>query len=208
MVEEFRGTRGLLLYLLGNENNYGLFWGGAETEDIPIEDRNSTIRATAMYQLFNEGALAMKAIDQDRPIAMANGDLLFMDLVVRYAPDIDIFGANVYRGETFTDLYDRVAAEYGKPVLLTEFGSDAFQRPDQSGRPADARPTTNIATGWIFTRNAAGMGRADNSIGGFTFQWSDGWWKLGQTEDLDVHNTGASWANGGYLSTLWPDRTT
>jgi len=197
MVEEFRGTRGLLLYLLGNENNYGLFWGGAETEDIPIEDRNSTIRATAMYQLFNEGALAMKAIDQDRPIAMANGDLLFMDLVVRYAPDIDIFGANVYRGETFTDLYDRVAAEYGKPVLLTEFGSDAFNaRTNQEDQLMQAYYKHR---NWLdIYQNAAGMGRADNSIGGFTFQWSDGWWKLGQTEDLDVHNTGASWANGGY----------
>jgi hypothetical protein len=53
LAEEYRGTPGLLLYLLGNENNYGLFWGGAETEDIPIEDRQSTIRARAMYELFN-----------------------------------------------------------------------------------------------------------------------------------------------------------
>jgi len=33
LAGEFRNTRGLLLYLLGNENNYGLFWAGAETED-------------------------------------------------------------------------------------------------------------------------------------------------------------------------------
>jgi hypothetical protein len=197
MVTEFRGTRGLLLYLLGNENNYGLFWGGAETEDIPVVDRQSTVRARAMYQLFNAGALAMKEIDQDRPIAMANGDLLFMDLVVQYVPDMDIFGANVYRGETFTDLYDRVAAEYGKPVLLTEFGSDAFNaRTNQEDQLMQAHYKK---LNWLdIYQNAAGLGRANNSIGGYTFQWSDGWWKLGQTEDLDVHNTGASWANGGY----------
>lgn len=197
MVQEFRGTRGLLLYLLGNENNYGLFWGGAETEDIPVVDRTSTVRARAMYQLFNEAALAMKQYDQDRPIAMANGDLLFMDLVVQYMPDMDIFGANVYRGETFTDLYDRVAAEYGKPVLLTEFGSDAFNaRTNQEDQLMQAHFKH---LNWLdIYQNAAGLGRANNSIGGFTFQWSDGWWKLGQTMDLDVHNTGASWANGGY----------
>ncbi|MDZ7645672.1 MAG: hypothetical protein U5K54_00030 [Cytophagales bacterium] len=34
MVESYKGTPGLLLYLLGNENNYGLFWEGAETENI------------------------------------------------------------------------------------------------------------------------------------------------------------------------------
>ncbi|WP_240644858.1 glycoside hydrolase family 2 TIM barrel-domain containing protein [Cyclonatronum proteinivorum] len=197
MVQEFRGTRGLLLYLLGNENNYGLFWGGAETEDIPVVDRQSTVRARAMYELFNDAALAMKEYDTDRPIAMANGDLLFMDLVVEFMPDMDIFGANVYRGETFTDLYDRVAAEYGKPVLLTEFGSDAFNaRTNQEDQLMQAHFKR---LNWLdIYQHAAGMGRAQNSIGGYTFQWSDGWWKYGQTVDLDVHNTNASWANGGY----------
>ena len=52
MANEYKNTPGLLLYLLGNENNYGLFWEGAETEDIPVEDRKSTVRATAMYQLL------------------------------------------------------------------------------------------------------------------------------------------------------------
>ena len=42
------------------------------------------------------------------------------------------------------------------------------------------------------------MGQSDNCLGGFTFQFSDGWWKTGQTKNLDVHDTHASWANGGY----------
>lgn len=81
MVRQYRGTPGLLLYLLGNENNYGLFWGGAETEDIPVEDRESTARAIAMYKLFNEAALAMKNIDTSVPIAICNGDLLFLEII-------------------------------------------------------------------------------------------------------------------------------
>ena len=81
MASQYRGTRGLLCYLLGNENNYGLFWDGAETEDIPVEERKSTKRARAMYKLINKGALAMKAIDGDRPIAFSNGDLLFLDII-------------------------------------------------------------------------------------------------------------------------------
>jgi len=47
--------------------------------------------------------------------------------------------------------------------------------------------------------NAAGLGRSNNSLGGFTFQFSDGWWKFGQTTNLDVHDTNASWENGGYF---------
>jgi hypothetical protein len=35
-------------------------------------------------------------------------------------------------------------------------------------------------------------------LGGFTFQFSDGWWKYGQTKNLESHDTNASWSNGGY----------
>jgi beta-galactosidase/beta-glucuronidase len=126
MAEDYKNTPGLLLYLLGNENNYGLFWDGAETEDIPEEDRRSTKRARFMYSLFNEAAVLMKNIDTNHPISICNGDLLFMDIIVEECPDVDIFGTNVYRGASFGDLFQRVKDEYNKPVLLTEFGSDAF----------------------------------------------------------------------------------
>jgi hypothetical protein len=197
LVEQYKDTPGLLLYLLGNENNYGLFWGGAETEDIPIEDRKSTIRATAMYKLFNEAAVEMKQISTNHPIAICNGDLLFMDLVAEHAPDIDIFGTNTYRGITFTDLYDRVDKEYDKPVLLTEFGSDAFNA--RTLQEAQGAQAYYLKGNWKeIYENAAGMGASNNSIGGFTFQFSDGWWKYGQVDNLDIHDINASWSNGGY----------
>lgn len=197
LAQEYRGTRGLLLYLLGNENNYGLFWGGAETEDIPVADELSRERARSMYQLFNKAALAMKQADPGRPVAICNGDLLFMDIIVDEAPDIDIFGINVYRGVSFTDMYDRVSQEYGKPVLLTEFGADAFNAVTQQEDQA-AQAYYKHGNWKEIYQNAAGMGRAGNSIGGYTFQFSDGWWKFGQTTGLDVHDTNASWANAGY----------
>ncbi|MFT4969804.1 MAG: hypothetical protein ACI9O4_001555, partial [Chitinophagales bacterium] len=59
MAEEYKNTPGLLLFLLGNENNYGLFWDGAETEDIPVEERKSTERAKFLYEMFNKGSLAI-----------------------------------------------------------------------------------------------------------------------------------------------------
>tara|TARA_R110002124_G_scaffold278161_1_gene449966 strand:+ start:3258 stop:6407 length:3150 start_codon:yes stop_codon:yes gene_type:complete len=197
LVQDYKDTPGLLLFLLGNENNYGLFWDGAETEDIPIEDRKSTARARDMYKLFNEAAVEMKRIDTGHPIAISNGDLLFMDIIVEELPDIDIFGTNTYRGMTFTDLYDRVKNEYGKPVLLTEFGSDAFNaRTVQEDQLAQAN---YLLSNWKqIYENAAGLAGADNSLGGYTFQFSDGWWKYGQTVNLDVHDVNASWDNGGY----------
>ena len=39
LAQDYKDTPGLLMFLLGNENNYGLFWAGAETEDFPDEAR-------------------------------------------------------------------------------------------------------------------------------------------------------------------------
>jgi hypothetical protein len=197
MAKEYKDTKGLLLFLLGNENNYGLFWDGAETEDIPVKDRKSTIRAESMYKLFNDAVLEMKSIDKSHPIAICNGDLLFLDIIAKECKDVDILGSNVYRGVSFGDLFERVKKEYGKPVLFTEFGSDAFNvTTNQEDQNAQA---FYLKGNWKeIYENAAGMGKAGNSLGGFTFQFSDGWWKYGQTSGLDVHDSNASWSNGGY----------
>ena len=199
MVTEYKNTPGVLLFLLGNENNYGLFWSGAETENIPVKDRVSTKRAQAMYKIFNKAILEMKAIDKTHPMAICNGDLLFLDIIAKECKDIDILGVNMYRGATFTDAFTRVKNEFDKPLLFTEFGSDAFNAIDnQEDQKSQAY---YVVENWkdIYL-NAAGLGKAQNSIGGFTFQFSDGWWKFGQTKNLDTHDSNASWSNGGYQS--------
>lgn len=198
MASDYKETKGLLLFLLGNENNYGLFWDGAETENIPIEDRKSTARAKSMYKLFNEAVLAMKAIDTSHPIAICNGDLLFLDLINKECPDVDILGLNVYRGISFGDIFERVKNEYGKPILFTEFGSDAFNA-ITSEEDQNAQALILKGNWKEIYENAAGIGKSQNCIGGFTFQFSDGWWKYAQTKNLDVHDTNASWSNGGYV---------
>lgn len=199
MVNGYKSTPGLLMFLLGNENNYGLFWRGAETENIPLADRKSTKDAYHLYKLFNDAVKEMKAIDNNHPMAICNGDLLFLDIIAKECADIDILGINTYRGLTFTDLYDRVQKEFGKPVVLTEFGADAYNT--QANSEDQEYQAKVLVSNWkeIYA-NAAGMGKNGNSLGGFTFQFSDGWWKTGQTLNLDEHDVTASWSNGGYLN--------
>jgi len=197
LTEEYQNTSGLLMYLLGNENNYGLFWEGAETEDIPVEYSDSTIQPRDMYKLFNEATLAMKAIDSSYPIAICNGDLGFLDIIIEECKDIDIFGTNMYRGVSFGDAFQRVKDELNKPIMFTEFGSDAFNTIENK---EDQKSQAYYMLGnWQeIYQNAAGLGKAENSIGGFTFQFSDGWWKFGQTTNLKIQDNNASWGNGGY----------
>ncbi|MGV1011613.1 MAG: glycosidase [Flavobacterium sp.] len=197
MVADYKDTKGLLLFLLGNENNYGLFWEGAETENIPMKDRASTKKALYLYQLFNQATVLIKAADASHPVAICNGDLLFLDIIAKECKDVDVLGLNVYRGASFGDLFDRVKKETGKAVLFSEFGSDAFNA--VTNAEDQKSQAYYLKNNWKeIYENAAGLGKSGNSIGGFTFQFSDGWWKFGQTKNLEIHDNNASWSNGGY----------
>ena len=150
-----------------------------------------------MYRLLNEAAKIVKTIDPSRPVAMCNGDLVFLDIIVEECKDIDIFGVNSYRGDSFDTLFQVVKEKYGKPLMFTEFGSDAYN--SVTMQEAQREQAAILLNNWeeIYL-NAAGQGLSGNCIGGFTFQFSDGWWKSDQEKNLDIHDTHASWANGGY----------
>lgn len=197
LAMEYKETPGLLMWLLGNENNYGLFWGGAETEDIPVGETLESVRARHMYKLFNEGVQEIKKFDKNHPVAICNGDLLFIDIVAEEVTDMDVFGVNAYRGVSFVDAFDKVKEKLDVPILFTEFGSDAFNAVEM--REDQLMQTKYLLGNWkeIF-ENAYGNGRTGISIGGMTFQFSDGWWKYLQESNLDVQDTHASWSNGGY----------
>lgn len=197
MMVQYRNVPGILMFLLGNENNYGLFWQGAETENIPVEERKSTIAATHLYKLFNEAALAMQAIDRSRPVAICNGDLMYLDIIARECTDVDVLGVNIYRGLSFGDAFEKAKKGYNKPVMFTEFGADAFNTLTNT-EDQESQSRCLVSNWKEIYKNAAGQGKAENCIGGFTFQFSDGWWKSGQTINLDKHDVSASWSNGGY----------
>jgi hypothetical protein len=197
LVNDTKDTPGLLMYLLGNENNYGLFWEGAETENIPQENQEAKVKARNLYEAMNQSTIAMKKAGANVPIAICNGDLLFLDIITEECKDIDIFGINIYRGSSFGDTYERVKSSLDLPVMFTEFGADAFD--NRAGKEDESFQADLLQSNWMeIYDNAYGNGLAGNSIGGFTFQFSDGWWKNGQTKGLDIHDTHASWSNGGY----------
>jgi hypothetical protein len=196
LVDGYKDTPGLLMWLLGNENNYGLSWSSFEIEALPKGERD-VARARYLYSLFGEIIRDVKARDPGHPVAIANGDLQYIDLVASECRGLDVFGANVYRGASFRDLFDVVKAKLGVPVLFTEFGADAYDA--KRGREDDVVQARYLLANWReIYEESAGKGRAGNAIGGLVFQWSDGWWKYKQDTNLDVHDTNASWPNAGY----------
>jgi hypothetical protein len=196
LVAEFDGVPGVLMWLLGNENNYGLTWTSFEIEALPAGERDAA-RARHLYSMFEQITRAIKERDPRRPVAIANGDLQYIGLIAEECKSLDILGTNVYRGISARDLFQEVKDKLGIPVMYSEFGADAWNAKEM--REDQITQARYLLGQWqeIF-EHSAGHGLVGNAIGGFIFQWSDGWWKYGQDSRLDVHDTHASWPNGGY----------
>ena len=194
-VKRYAGRRGVLMWMLGNESNYGLSWTSFEIEALPVE--GSDPRAVHLYTLMNEAAELVHRLDGEHPVSLTNGDIQYLDIIKTVCPAFDIFGTNVYRGESGGDIYRKVFEATGKPLLYSEFGADAFDA--KEGREDDVAQAGYLLKQWKdIYRNAHGNGGVGNAIGGFVFQWTDGWWKTGQEIRLDIHDKDASWPNGGY----------
>ncbi len=196
-VEQYRDTPGVLLWLLGNENNYGLHWSSFEIEALPEGERDEA-RARYLYTLYSDITDEIKRVDPEKLVAIANGDIQYIDLIAEECGNLDILGTNVYRGISVRDLYQEVSDKLGLPVVFTEFGADAYNaremREDQL-----MQAKYHIGQWQEIYEQSYGKGRVGNAIGGYIFQWSDGWWKFGQESRLDIHDTNASWPNGGYI---------
>ncbi|NNC78051.1 MAG: hypothetical protein HKN70_13145, partial [Gammaproteobacteria bacterium] len=194
---QYKDTPGVLMFALGNESNYGLSWASFEIENLPEGERYAA-KARYLYSLFNEVMKAGKSMDPNRPFSIVNGDIQYIDLIAELCPDMDVLGSNVYRGTSFTSLWEEVDAKLDVPVVFYEFGSDAFNaREFKEDQVAQA---TVLRDQWREMYNKAyGNGEEGNSIGGFVFEWRDEWWKYLQVENLDIHDNNASWSNQAYM---------
>ena len=197
LVKKYKNTPGLLMYALGNESNYGLEWSASfEIENLPSGEQHKE-KARYLYSLYEEIISEGKKIDPNHLFTIVNGDIQYIDLIKEYGKHFDLLGVNAYRGISFTGLWKDVQQKLDLPVLFFEFGADAFNSKNYA--EDQAAQASFLRGQWQEMYNKSyGNGQEGNSIGGFVFEWRDEWWKYKQTENLDVHDRNASWANGGY----------
>ncbi|MCL2335068.1 MAG: hypothetical protein FWC57_03285 [Endomicrobia bacterium] len=179
MVEMYKDEPYVLMWVLGNENNYGA-------------SANADKQPEAYYRFINECAKTIKSMDpQQRPVAISNGDLGFIEYCVKYAPDLDVFGANAYRGEAgFGNIWKDVAGKCGKPVLITEHGCPAYAQGWTEARAEEGQAAYHKGNWENIEDNMAGVkGGVGNALGGVIFEWSDEWWKAESGSDPFVHDT-------------------
>lgn len=192
MVEEFKDEPYILMWLLGNENNYGVA-------------SNADQKPEAYFKFANEVAKMIKELDPDHPVALCNGDTLYLDLFGKYAPDIDIFAANVYRGDYgFGAFWEQVRDAADKPAFITEYGSPAYAK-HLTLKEAEHLQAQYHRGNWLdIEANTAGKpDTPGNSIGGVVFQWMDEWWKNYEPFYHDKKSDAIGPFPGGYYYEEW-----
>lgn len=183
MVEKYKDKPYVLMWVLGNENNYGV---ATNAKENPV----------AFYKFANEVAKMIKEKDPAHPVAISNGDILYLDIAAKHAPDIDVFGCNVYRGEAGFEksVWADIKEVYGKPAFITETGCPAYAK-GKTLEEAEKLQADYLRHSWIgIGSNSAGYGEG-NALGGVIFEWIDEWWKAGTPPQYDPakHDTVGQW---------------
>lgn len=203
--ETYKDVRGVLMYMLGNESNYGLEWTSAAIENLPGGEQ-ADFKAKALYSLFEEAFQIGKKIDPNHPMGLVNGDLQYMRVMKDLVPDLDILGVNTYRGgQSFDGFYQSIAKDLDKPFVYTEFGADAYNVATEQEDQDDQAKLVLSQWKEVYSQTY-GKGKSANCLGGFVFEWMDEWWKAGMETGLSVHDTAGTWSNGGYTFDAIPGR--
>jgi beta-glucuronidase len=182
VVEEYKDEPYILMWVLGNENNYG-YPGVPEVE--PGMGCRAKLQPDAYYAFVNEVAKMIKSIDPSHPVAICNGETVYLDYFAKYCPDVDVFGANVYRGPNgFGRTYWEDVKDFtGRPSIITEYGSPSYLK-DSPEKGEELQAEYHKGNWEDIACNMAGSGFG-NALGGVCFEWVDEWWKGGPPPQLD-----------------------
>jgi beta-glucuronidase len=177
MVLDHKDEHYVLVWMLGNENNYG-------------NGNNADKKPKAYYKFANSVAKMIKKLDPSRPVALCNGDLENLDIIAEVGSHIDILGVNVYRGPhgTGESFWHSLKDIWGKPVLISEFGAPAYHK-SWNSKAAEAAQADYLLGNWTDIENHMAGTRTGNAIGGMLFEWVDEWWKAGPKYDPFVQDT-------------------
>ncbi|MCB9747225.1 MAG: tetratricopeptide repeat protein [Candidatus Omnitrophica bacterium] len=192
MVMEFKDEPYILLWVLGNENNYGVA-------------SNADKKPEAYFKFVDEVAQWIKSVDPNHPVAVNNGDTLFLDIFAQNSPNVDIFTANVYRGDYgFGSFWEQVMAASGKAAFITEYGCPAYARHLSLDEAEDAQADYHRGNWLDIEENVAGNSRGvGNALGGIVFEWLDEWWKNYEPYLHDRKSDAIGPFPGGYYFEEW-----
>lgn len=176
MVMEFKDEPYILIWAIGNENN------------LPFTQTNAGKYPVEYARFVNSVAKYIKKLDPNHPVCLVNGETINIDVYKKYAPDVDIIGFNSYRHwQGFNTLWKEAAAKYGKPVLITEYGTaHPPVDPETKILNEDAQAKIHKRCWEDIVAHRAGGESPGNSLGGFPFVLVDDWWQSNNPYEHDL----------------------
>ncbi len=167
-VNKYKNHNAILMWELGNEYNYHPEWFSGDLKN--------------WYKALNNAALLIKKNDSNHLVTTAHGDLPDA-LALKYTPNIDVWGMNVYRWDKPGSIYKEWEAISDKPMYLSEAGGDSYMTISKAGyekgenQKAQADANATILKE-VFENNKIGSGVT-------LFSFTDGWWKAGDYDKQD-----------------------
>lgn len=190
MVMRHKDEPYLLMWILGNENNYGVAC-------------NADTKPKAFYNFVNKVAKRIHELDPDHPVAICSGETIDIDIMAQYAPEVDIFSCNSYRGkEGFGRLWRDAKEEFDRPVFISEYGCPAVADIYSRKEALSLQEKYHQGCWEDIEANRAGKG-VGNSIGGVIFEWMDEWWKSYDPYVHDIKGLFAGPFPDGYMHEEW-----
>ena len=203
MVAIHKNHPAVLMWAIGNELNAPWMFGDSD-------DLFSLVDEMAQAAHIEEG-------DNYHPTTTPLADIDLINTIANRDPEVpnlDVWSVQVYRGSSFGSLFSDYAAASDKPLVITEYGIDAYD--DENKDEYENLVTPYQATYAESLWNEI-VANSDVCSGGSIMAYSDEWWKgkHGQTDsnhpscpDADPYfHSACGYANGahpdGYANEEW-----
>lgn len=177
MVLDLKDSPGVLLWNIGNEQTY--------------QNGNSA----AWYTLVQEMAIVAYQSEGStyHPVCANNGGFMNIGAAAMNADDasltyMDLWAANEYSYDLAAGV-NGIRARTAKPIVLTEWGVDALD--NRVKKEYEEVQASFDSSNWAQIRSVG-----DVCVGGTVFEFTDEWWKAGNSAAHDY---------GGYATGAHPD---
>jgi len=164
MVRVHMNHPAILMWCIGNELNADWMYGQ---------------KLDHLFSLINEMALAAKQLEGRtyHPTTTALMDVNLDSIIRTYdkkVPELSVWGANVYRGKSFGDLFSSYSGLSEKPLVVLEFGIDALDNTTKQEYELNGIPQQSEYARALWKEIEQNQ---TICIGASIMAYSDEWWK-------------------------------